>query len=145
VSAEDILAHCTSIDHVRNNVEESARCVAVSTHTHAIQPIHSTYTYEKNVLTELGIEGVLLSRRPTPDAVGNQQASVKGTLEGAEDTSTSGGGGKTNVKAHAEGAGLVLGLLDLVVLTVNLLLQYQWYELVREQVRKKGLNSTAKP
>jgi hypothetical protein len=54
--------------------------------------------------------------------VGDEETAIEGTLESTENTGTSGGGGKTNIKAHAEGAGLVFNLLNLEVLAVDVLL-----------------------
>ena len=40
-------------------------------------------------------------------AVGHREATINGTLQDTKDTSTSGGGGKANIKVRAEGAGTV--------------------------------------
>ncbi len=50
------------------------------------------------------------------------QATVESTLECAKDASTSGGGLKTDIQAHLEGALLTLNILREEILTVNLLL-----------------------
>ena len=54
--------------------------------------------------------------------MGDEQATVKSTLECAENAGTSGGGLQTDIQAHLESALLTLDILSEVVLTVDLLL-----------------------
>lgn len=81
----------------------------------------------EDVLAEsLGVEllGLDIETGETVLRVGNEDATVRGTLQDTEDTGTSGGAGKTDIKEGLEGAALLtidLGGLGQGVLAIGLL------------------------
>ena len=52
--------------------------------------------------------------------MGDVEATIDGTLEGAKDASTGGGAGQTDVEEAAEGAGSSGNVINGVLVTVNL-------------------------